>query len=83
MSWERDESVVGLNCLNYLWDPVTWLFPLVPLIPAALREVEEQQIEAIIICPGWKCCKECLSCFYEGPIELQCQKDLRCGQLVH
>ena len=54
MTWERDKSVVGQNCLNYLWDPVTWLFPPVPLISAVLREVEEQQIEAIIICPGWE-----------------------------
>ena len=54
MTWERDTSAVGQNCLNYFWDPVTWLFPPVPLIPAVLREVEEQQIEAILICPGWK-----------------------------
>ena len=54
MTWERDESAVGQNCLNYYWDPVTWLFPPVPLIPAVLREVEEQQIEAILICPGWQ-----------------------------
>ena len=54
MTWERDESAVGQNCLNYFWDPVTWLFPPVPLIPAVLREVEEQQIEAILICQGWK-----------------------------
>ena len=54
MTWERDESAVGQNCLNYLWDPVTWLFPPVPLLPAVLREVEEQQIEAILICPHWK-----------------------------
>ena len=54
MTWERDESAVGQNCLDYYWDPVTWLFPPVPLIPAVLREVEEQQIEAILICPGWK-----------------------------
>ena len=53
MSWEQDASAVGQNCLNYFWDPVTWLFPLVPLIPAVLQEVEEQQIEAILICPGW------------------------------
>ena len=51
---ERDESAVGQNCLNYLWDPVTWLFPLVPLLSAVLREVEEQQIEAILICPCWE-----------------------------
>ena len=51
MTWERDESTVGQNCLNYLWDPVTWLFPPVPLLSAVLREVEEQQIEVIIICP--------------------------------
>ena len=52
MTWERDESVVGQNCFNFHWDPVTWLFPLVPLLAAALQEVEEQQIEVILICPG-------------------------------
>ena len=52
MTWDRDESAVGQNCLNYLWDPVTWLFTPVPLLSAMLWE--EQQIEVIIICPGWK-----------------------------
>ena len=33
---------------------VTWLFPLVPLFPLALERVLEQQIEAILICLGWK-----------------------------
>ena len=36
MTWDRDESVVGQNCLHYLWDPVTWLFPPVPLLSAVL-----------------------------------------------
>ena len=54
MTWERDDSAVGQNCLNYLWDPVTWLFPQVPLLPAVLQEVEEQQIEVILICPMWE-----------------------------
>ena len=34
MTWEQDESAVGQNCLNYYWDPVTWLFPLVPTDPS-------------------------------------------------
>ena len=29
------------------------MFPPVPLIPLALEGVLEQQIEVILICPGW------------------------------
>ena len=53
MTWVQDALSVDRNCLNYFWDPVTWLFSLVPLFPAMLQK-EVQQIEAILICPGWK-----------------------------
>ena len=42
-----------INALDYYWDPVTRLFPLVPFIPLALEGVLEQQIKVILICPGW------------------------------
>ena len=32
---------VAINTLDYYWDPVTWLFPPVPLIPLALEGVLE------------------------------------------
>ena len=54
MTWEEDHRAVAINALDYYWDPVTWLFPPVPLLPLVLERVQEQQIEAILICPGWK-----------------------------
>ena len=44
---------MAVNTLDYYLDPVTWLFPLVPLIPLALEGVLEQQIKVILICLGW------------------------------
>ena len=44
---------MAINALDYYWDPETWLFSPVPLIPLALEGVLEQQIVAILICPGW------------------------------
>ena len=54
MSWELDLKVVAINTQNYYWDLVTWLFPLVPLIPLALEGVQEQQFKVILIFPGWE-----------------------------
>ena len=53
MTWEKDPRAVAINALDYYWDPVTWLFPLVPLIPLALEEILELKIMVILICPGW------------------------------
>ena len=44
---------MAIQALDYYWDPVT-IIPPVPLFPLALERVLEQQIEAILICPGWK-----------------------------
>ena len=54
MTWDTEDKVIAVNALVQQWDQVTWLFPPVPLIPEVLRIVEEQQIEAVLICPGWK-----------------------------
>ena len=35
------------------WDPITYLFPPVPLIPKVIQKVKEQQDRAILICPRW------------------------------
>ena len=43
-----------VNALDYEWDPVTWLFPPVPLLPRVLERVQEQQIKVILICLGRK-----------------------------
>ena len=53
MTWEEDSRATAINPLDYYWDPVTWLFPPVPLIPLALEGVLEQQIKVILICPEW------------------------------
>ena len=53
MTWDQDPHAVAINALDFYWDPVTWLFPPVPLIPLALERVLQQQIMAILICPGW------------------------------
>ena len=53
MTWDRDPKAMAINTLDFYWDPVTWLFPPVPLIPLALERVLQQQIMAILICPGW------------------------------
>ena len=54
MSWEKDDGVIAVNALMWQWDRVSWLFPQVPLIPEVIRIVEEQQIEVVLIWPGWK-----------------------------
>jgi hypothetical protein len=54
MTWEDDSKAVAINALDYKWDPVTWLFPPVPLVQEVLHRVQEQQIEAILICPWWE-----------------------------
>ena len=53
MTWNQDPREVAVNALDYQWDPTTWLFPPVPLLPQVLEEVQQQQIEAILICPEW------------------------------
>ena len=32
MTSEQDSRIMAINAQDYYWDPVTWLFPLVPLI---------------------------------------------------
>ena len=42
---------MAIIVLDYHWDPETWLFPSVPLIPLALEGVQQQLIKTIFICP--------------------------------
>ena len=48
MTWSQDSRAVAVNILDYYWYPVTWLFPLVPLIPLALEKAQQQQIGVIL-----------------------------------
>ena len=53
MSWERDPQAVAQDALIHPWDPVSYLFPPVPLLPRVIKRVEDQRIRAILICPQW------------------------------
>ena len=52
-SWEPDPQALGRDALLYSWDPQTYLFPPVPMIPKVLNKLREEKIEAILICPLW------------------------------
>ena len=49
MTWDWDICAVAVNALDYYWDPITWLFPPVPLIPLALKGVQQHQVDVILI----------------------------------
>ena len=53
MSWERDHLAVAQDALIQSWDPVSYLFPPVPLLPKVIRRIKDQKIRAIIVCPQW------------------------------
>ena len=53
MSWFQDPYSAGRNALLCKWDPVSYLFPPVPLLPKVVLKVKEEQIRAILICPKW------------------------------
>ena len=35
------------------WDPLTYLFPPVPLLPKVIRKIKDLGIRAILVCPQW------------------------------
>ena len=35
------------------WDPVTFLFPPVPLLQKVIRKIKDQKVRAILVCPHW------------------------------
>ena len=51
MSWHRDPLAVAQDALLAPWDPVTYLFPPVPLLPKVVRKVKDERLRAILICP--------------------------------
>ena len=53
MSWSRDQHAVAQDALFSPWDPVTYLFPPVPLLPKVIRKIRDQKIRAILVCPQW------------------------------
>ena len=53
MSWEEDKMAVARDAMMAQWDPVSYMFPPVPLILKSLQIVETQGISALLICPAW------------------------------
>ena len=53
MSWLEDPHAVARDALIAEWDPVTYLFPPVPMLLKVLEKVQQEEIEAILICPHW------------------------------
>ena len=53
MTWSRDPQAVASDALLHKWDPVTYLFPPVPLIMKVLHKVRAQRIRAVMVCPHW------------------------------
>ena len=53
MSWERDPQAIGQDALIHSWDPVSYLFPPVPLLPKVVRLIKDQRIRAVLVCPQW------------------------------
>ena len=53
MSWHRDQQAVAQDALLSPWDPVTYLFPPVPLLPKVIRKIKDQRIRVILVCPQW------------------------------
>ena len=41
------------DALFQSWDPVTYLFPPVPLLQRVIQRIKEQKIRAILVCPQW------------------------------
>ena len=53
ISWYPESRAVARDALLAVWDPVTYLFPPIPLMTRVLQEVQSQGVEAILICPRW------------------------------
>ena len=51
--WERDPQAVGQDAMIQSWDPVFYLFPPVPLLPKVIRQIKDQRIRAVLVCPQW------------------------------
>ena len=53
MSWYPDREAVGRDAMLLPWDPVTYLFPPVPLLPKVLQKICREHITAVLVCPRW------------------------------
>ena len=53
MSWHQDLQAVAQDALFHPWDPVTYLFPPVPLLQKVIQRIKDQKVRAILVCPQW------------------------------
>ena len=53
MSWHQDPQAVAQDALFHPWDPVTYLFPPVPLLQKVIQRIKDQKVRAILVCPQW------------------------------
>ena len=53
MSWHRDHQALAQDALLHPWDPVSYLFPPVPLLPKVIRRIRDQKIRVTLVCPHW------------------------------
>ena len=53
MTWYPDQEAVARDAMIHKWDPLSYLFPPVPLIMKTLQKVKREQIQAILIVPEW------------------------------
>ncbi|KAA6360885.1 MAG: putative Gag-Pol polyprotein, partial [Streblomastix strix] len=54
MSTIRGHGEIAIYALNQTWKmELPWIHPPIPLLPAVLKKIREDQIEAMIIAPLW------------------------------
>ena len=53
MTWYPDSQAVARDALIHPWDPVTYLFPPVPMILKCLKKVMTEKIEVVMVLPQW------------------------------
>ncbi|KAA6397694.1 MAG: hypothetical protein EZS28_006781 [Streblomastix strix] len=52
MSTIRGHGEIAIDALNQTWKKeLPWIHPPIPLLPAVLKKIREEQIEAMIIAP--------------------------------
>ncbi|KAA6366811.1 MAG: hypothetical protein EZS28_037660 [Streblomastix strix] len=54
MSTIRGHGKIAIDALNQTWKKkLPWIQPPIPLLPAVLKKIREDQVEATIIAPLW------------------------------
>ncbi|KAA6391367.1 MAG: hypothetical protein EZS28_013107 [Streblomastix strix] len=54
MSTTGDRREIAIDALNQVWKKqFPWISPPIYLLPAVLKKIKEEQIEAMIIAPLW------------------------------